>query len=48
MEVISQVSAHAGQNRELYLSAYGPLPGTLQYYLSQKSVLVTTSMHVIV
>ena len=31
MEFISQVSAHAGRNRELYLSAHGRLPGTLRY-----------------
>ena len=31
MEFISRVSAHAGRNRELYLSAHGRLPGTLRY-----------------
>ena len=31
MEFISQVSTHAGRNRELYLSAHGCLPGTLRY-----------------
>ena len=30
MEFISRVSAHAGQNRELCLSAHGRLPGTLR------------------
>ena len=31
MEFISRVSAHAGQNCELCLSAHGRLPGTLRY-----------------
>jgi hypothetical protein len=31
MEVISWVSAHAGQNCELCLSAHRRLPGTLRY-----------------
>ena len=32
MDFISRVSAHAGRNRELCLSAHGRLPGTLRYY----------------
>ena len=31
MEVISWVSAHAGQNHDLCLSAHGHLPRTLRY-----------------
>ena len=31
MEIISQVSTHAGQNHKLCLGAHGHLPGTLRY-----------------
>ena len=31
MEVKIMESTHVGRNRELYLSAHGCLPGTLQY-----------------
>ena len=31
-----QVSAHAGKNRDLCLSAHGCLPGTLRYYTTSK------------
>ena len=39
-EFISQVSAHAGQNRELCLSAHGHLPETLQYLDRNEKELV--------
>ena len=32
MQFISQVSIHAGRNRELCLRTHGCLPGTLRYY----------------
>ena len=31
LEFYPSVLAHAGRNHKLYLSAYGRLPGTLQY-----------------
>ena len=44
MKFISQVSAHAGQNRELCLSAHGRLPGTLRYMYTRQCVMHITHM----
>ena len=46
MEFISRVSAHAGQNCELCLSAHGRLPGTLRYMHSNSQTPLTTSWKV--
>ena len=43
MEVISWVSTHADQNRELGLSTHGRSPGTLQYITqdySHESIII--------
>ena len=48
MEIMSRVSAHVGQNRDVCLSAHGHLPGTLRQERHQSNlntkVLITLNM----